>query len=303
MTSGGTDLFVKPADWVKIVCRARIGESTKGVGAKMVKAVACRLAWYADFNDGTKVFPGPARMAVELEMDYKTVKKAYAVLRSFDLILLVAHGRGVRPAGVGDDEIRSDEYRLNIPADLLERLRILDPTELVAAAKAVAAANSGRNRIAGPQVPRNGRRAPAADPVDNTSPTVELGATRVPPITGPKPAADDRAQPIAGTFNPDAAELRGLSGVHCGERETRLPTSDLPRTSINHDHSCDRDSLPSTGEPVEDPDFDDEPTKIGALFGAGLPLRQTECGNPLCHGGTLHIGINRRPCPKCNPAA
>lgn len=97
-------------DWVNVVRRAQL--------APTVKLVALVIASYAN-PDGSKVFPGIARLTVQTGLDSRTVQRAMATLRKTGLIQLVR--RGARRAG------KSDEYRLTLAADVLERITVLSP--------------------------------------------------------------------------------------------------------------------------------------------------------------------------------
>lgn len=118
-------------EWTDILRRVRFGDSVKGMRGSMVKLVARTLATYADGN-GTRVFPGIARLTVDCEINYQTAKKAVGVLRDLGLITPVRHGtrRG-----------HADEYRLTIPVDLLDRLDVLSPAEFDVAVEKVRGAN------------------------------------------------------------------------------------------------------------------------------------------------------------------
>jgi len=104
------DYGARVNDWVDVVRRARLGRT--------VTAVAMVTASYAN-PDGTRVFPGIARLAVQCEIDYRTARRALAALRDAGLIELVR--RGARRSG------KSDEYRLILAADLLERCDVPTP--------------------------------------------------------------------------------------------------------------------------------------------------------------------------------
>jgi len=78
------------------------------------------LATYAD-ADGSRVFPGTARLSVACEMDYRTTKRCLSVLRHLGLITPV---RQVRRRG------HAEEYQLTIPVDLLQRLEVLSPRQM-----------------------------------------------------------------------------------------------------------------------------------------------------------------------------
>lgn len=106
-------------EWTDIVRRARLGRTTK--------LIALLLANYAD-ADGTRVFPGVARVSIEAEVTYNVVKTALAALRQAGLIKVVR-----RATRKGD----SDEYRLTIGPDLLEHVEVLSPEQISKAMVAV----------------------------------------------------------------------------------------------------------------------------------------------------------------------
>ena len=110
--------------WTDVVKRARLGRT--------VTLVALTLATYAD-SDGTRVFPGNARLAVDCELTYNVVQAAMATLRRAGLIELVkrAGRRGT-----------ANEYRLTLHPDLLERVEVLSPAAVVAAAAHIRQARS-----------------------------------------------------------------------------------------------------------------------------------------------------------------
>lgn len=95
--------------WTDVVRRARLGRT--------VKAVALVLATYAD-ADGTRVFPGLARLSYEAEVNYNTAKLALKALRDAGLIEKV--GRR------GD----ADMYRLILAADLADRCDVPTPAQV-----------------------------------------------------------------------------------------------------------------------------------------------------------------------------
>lgn len=92
--------------WTDVVRRARLGPTQK--------VVAMMLANYAD-ADGSRVYPGIARLVFECELTYSTIKTALRELRRVGLIEKV--GRR------GD----ADEYRLILHEDLLERVTVPTP--------------------------------------------------------------------------------------------------------------------------------------------------------------------------------
>lgn len=95
--------------WTDVVRRARLG--------RIVKMVALALATYAD-ADGSRVYPGIARLSYECELSYTGVKKVLRQLRGLGLIEKV--GRR------GD----ADVYQLILHEDLLERVNVPTPSEV-----------------------------------------------------------------------------------------------------------------------------------------------------------------------------
>lgn len=110
--------------WERFVLAARLPATTK--------LVAFTMRTHAD-PDGTRVKPGLARVAVLTGLSYATVRRARKELLQAGLLAL--HRRGNRRRGQGD------EYRLILAEDVLERVNWLTPTEIDAAADAIA---SGR---------------------------------------------------------------------------------------------------------------------------------------------------------------
>lgn len=114
--------------WTDVVRRARLGRT--------VKAVAMVLATYAD-ADGTRVFPGIARLSYECELGYNVTQNALAKLREVQLIQLVARStrRGT-----------ADEYRLILGADLLEHIDVPTPAQVEIAINQIRGAKHGRHK-------------------------------------------------------------------------------------------------------------------------------------------------------------
>lgn len=95
--------------WTDVVRRARLGRT--------VKAVAMVLATYADAN-GSRVFPGVARLSYECEIGYNTAKACLKILRDKGLIKKV--GRR------GD----ADVYQLILADDLYLRCEVPAPAQV-----------------------------------------------------------------------------------------------------------------------------------------------------------------------------
>lgn len=95
-------------DWTDAIRRMRLGTATK--------SVALAMASYAN-PDGSRVFPGIARLAYVCELHYETVKKALRKLRALGLI---------RKVGRKGD---ADEYRLVCVEDLPRQLPVPSPSD------------------------------------------------------------------------------------------------------------------------------------------------------------------------------
>lgn len=159
-------------EWTDVVRRARLGRSTK--------TVAFALATYAD-ADGSRVFPGIARLSIDAECSYQTAKRAMARLREIGLIALV---RAATRRG------QADEYRLALPEDLLDKVEVMTPLDVQRTVEKIRAANRQRPPVPNPD-PGTGGRVTRADPparvtpspvqpVDNSSPRGT--ASPVPPV-------------------------------------------------------------------------------------------------------------------------
>ncbi|WP_426502915.1 helix-turn-helix domain-containing protein [Dactylosporangium sp. McL0621] len=122
------DASITLRQWLDVVRRARLGRTPK--------AVALMLATYAD-NDGRRVFPGVARLAVDCELTYNVIQTALQRLRQAGLIEVVR--KASRPG-------HADEYRLSLAVDVLDRIDVLTPAQLASTAAELAARRRGRHR-------------------------------------------------------------------------------------------------------------------------------------------------------------
>jgi hypothetical protein len=99
-------------EWERAVLRIAMPTTTK--------LVALALAVYAN-RDGSNAHPGEARLARELSLSERAIRKHLANLRD-DLRLIVRESRGGSRGGY------ADTYRLGIPNDLDQSLLIPDPS-------------------------------------------------------------------------------------------------------------------------------------------------------------------------------
>ncbi|GAA2681795.1 hypothetical protein [Actinoplanes palleronii] len=153
-------------EWTEILARIRFGTvkiGGKGIAGARIKLVAYRMANFADGN-GTRVRPGIARLALDLEMEYRAVGSIVAHLRHLGLLGLVRAGKGAK----------ADEYRLTLPVDLLHRddIEVWSPTEQAVEIEKLSAAKRRLRKPAGPQPDGpDGSRAHAPEGHTDDAPT------------------------------------------------------------------------------------------------------------------------------------
>lgn len=143
-------------EWERVVRRVRLGAPAKNV--------ALTAATYAN-RDGTGIYPGVAKLTAVTELSERSVREALKKLRGIGLLVRVREGsRNGRRAF-------ADEYALAIPADLLERVGMLDPDE--------SAAPGAADRFGSPAP---GAGSPAGDS-GTPAPGAEITGTRCTPPT------------------------------------------------------------------------------------------------------------------------
>lgn len=101
-------------EWERIVRRC--------VMPQTVKTVAAFAAQYAN-RDGTRIYPGVARLAAVTCLSERSVRAALQTLR--DLGLLTRTRKG---SSLGRQAL-TDEHKLTRPTDLERRVHLLDPEE------------------------------------------------------------------------------------------------------------------------------------------------------------------------------
>lgn len=117
-------------DWEGVVRRARLGSvipARKGKGGKVTKGgmsgtlfTGIALGWSSYANpDGSRVKPGDATVAIDLETSIAAVRAVRQALLALGLMQQV----GSRQKGFGI------EYRLTMPSDLLDRVDVLTPAQ------------------------------------------------------------------------------------------------------------------------------------------------------------------------------
>ncbi|MBB5874598.1 hypothetical protein F4553_008032 [Allocatelliglobosispora scoriae] len=141
--------------WTDLIRRIRFTNAREGMRGATLKGVALMLATYAD-SDGTRIFPGNARISVDCEVDYRTARSAIATLHQLGLLVLVRKATRDRNA---------NEYRLAIPEDLLEQegIEVWSPTQYEAVVNKIKKARQGETRPAKDAKPTKARATAPQD--------------------------------------------------------------------------------------------------------------------------------------------
>jgi len=168
-------LPVTHRQWTEILGRCRFGTvkiAGKNYTAFRIKAVAERVAGYAD-ADGSRVRPGIARIAVDLETEYRTVRDVLSLLRRVGMLKVVRAGGGTN----------ATEYQLTLPVDLLERddLEVWSPAKQAVEIERVRSAHRG-----GPRKPPRGPKGNLTQGPEDAASDADSDATQ-----GPQDAASD----------------------------------------------------------------------------------------------------------------
>lgn len=259
-------------DWTDILRRIRFGATvrvpgtTRGVRGATLRAVALMLATYAD-GDGSRVFPGTARIAVACEIDYRTAKRCLAALRWLGLIALTRAARRRQLA---------DEYRLTIPSNLLDRLEVLTPAAMDLEIERIREGN--RRREPKPTNPDGARTGVAGTRTDDA---VRGADAPVQPVDNPPARVPDApVDTPPGETGTGAGSTASDASTGAGSTFVRVPECppthhDLDTTTTHHPQRNLR-SKPAgpRAREAEEPDSDvvDEQPPPG-------PLRVIE-GNP-----------------------
>jgi hypothetical protein len=129
-----------------------------------IKLLALTLSTYAD-ADGSRVRPGQGTLAAVIGRTERTIRRQMTILED-DLGLLQQVSRGGGRGGVGNPAV----YRLTIPVDLLERVRLLSPSERPEVSPDIQV--SGQS-LESPDTQMSGQTGPS--PVDNPdSPDIQM---------------------------------------------------------------------------------------------------------------------------------
>jgi hypothetical protein len=262
-------------EWTDILARVRLGKvraAGRNLTGATVKAVASRLASYADGN-GTRVRPGIARLAVDLEVDYRTARLAVAYLRSIGLLGLV------RPGG----RRGADEFRLTLPVDLLDRddLIVWSPSEQRAEIERLSDGHRRLPRDPGPGPDDDGSQGPGG-PVKDDGSLGPQGPVKAVDNSGSQghqgPVKGSETAPITGPSGTPKSSITGPSGQLSLGPVGPATHQDLDTTTTHHPDQALRTAvtLPGPAGPANEPDSPSRPKRCqhglpGGLRGDGRP--------------------------------
>lgn len=268
-------------EWEQIVRRARLGGIVQGSGrlgakgrptkgamsATLVKAIALGFATYAN-DKGREIWPGDATLAVDLETSVASVETVRRLLLHLGLMVRVR-------APWGD---RGTEYRLTLPADLLEDVEVLTPAQHKLAA----------NRL------RDGRRGKPNGVSTGSTDASSTVDPPVPPEAVDEPVDDARTVHPADTPGPIKTPGDGVStgppihvnGVSTGPRMVYPPDAhtdhDRPLTTTDHPDP----DLRTAVTPVDERAREQDRISVG-------------CGQ--CAKGWVKTVDSVARCPTCHP--
>lgn len=296
-------------DWVNLLGRVRFGKQVvagKTISGFTIKAVGERLAQFGN-PDGTCVRPGIARLAVDMETTYTTVRNAITVLERVGLIRLVTPGNRNRAA----------IYRLVIGANLVESVEVWSPT------RHSLEINRVSQKYRGHVEP-----VPTADPSGVSSPlpplTPEGSAEKGLGESDDLPTADPSGTEKVPLLTPQGSGLltpEGSATNHVPRVKYDQPTDEDPRTNLAVARASRADKNPQRPSGVDNPDANEDPprstkardhTVTGeASFLAPASARDPQANTttapkhePCPHGNSPHRRRDGKPrCPDCRTEA
>lgn len=253
-------------EWEQIIMRARLGglvparNGRGAVTAPTYRLVALTWATHAD-PDGGNIWPGDATVAVEAEVSVRVVQAVKASM--IDLGLMERVRPGARR------HRRGDTFRLTLPTDLLDRVEVLSP----AAVRAAAMGEYRKRRGS-----RGGHTGPTTTPV--------VGGT-------PGPQQPVETEVCGGHTGPTTPVYGGHTGPHMGGTPDRDTNPDPPvtnsptlpgdevRTAVTVTREREAANEPDSGDEVEPEQPPPRPAGCadhGPRFAAG----NRDDGKPAC---------------------
>lgn len=250
-------------EWTDILARIRFGKVPVGrrnLAGSSIKLVAARLADYADSN-GTRVRPGLARLALDVEVDYRTAKAAVAYLRTVGLLALM------RPGGRNG----TDEFRLTLPVDLLDRddLQVWSPTRQRLEVERL---SDSHRRL--PRTPKRGpdddgsqgRRAPVNEPASQGQDA---------------PVKRSDSAHLTGACGPSSDPITGACGHVSQGQGAPATDQDLNTTTTDHPDEALRTAVTLSREPSPATEPEPSSAKSKRCPHGLTPARRSD-GRPAC---------------------
>ncbi|WP_433221844.1 helix-turn-helix domain-containing protein [Dactylosporangium sp. CS-047395] len=266
------DESVTLRQWLDVVRRARLGRTAK--------AVALMLATYAD-NDGSRVYPGVARLAVDCELTYNVIQTALKRLREAGLIAVVRKGarRG-----------QADEYRLILASDILDRIDVLTPAHVTESSAVLAARRRGRHKPPAATAPSRPPHRPRPTPRDAD----DLD----PPALHPDPW--DAGWGAQHTAAPHGNPRSAAAAPHGGRHLHLMPS---PPTTHGPNHNCDhpidnavRSDVAAVAADAAAAPADGDPSRCAHGLGGNSGIRCPACRRGLGSAASAaSAGEARRP--------
>lgn len=187
-------------DWERVIRRVRLPVSVKGT--------ALFLATYAD-GDGGRVRPGNERLMRVTGSSDKTIRRHVHMLLDSGLLVKTRHGN--RHAG------QANEYQLSVPADIVSRLDMMDPGELIAL-PTLPSEGVYRSSVTGRDVDKAVDDAP---PTAVATPGLPVTSSRSTghwrpslPVTGDRPPSQYQPQPTQSDSDSKVSTDRARRRAH-----------------------------------------------------------------------------------------
>lgn len=197
----------------------RVLRRTLGLGIK-TKGVGLVLASFGD-ADGTRIRPGFPRLSACCEMGESSCRRHVDKLRSLGMVLRVRNGGGRNRLAA--------EYRLTIPANMLEVATLLDPDEITPLSTVSGVLTVGAvDDAVGAVVDDRELSSPGERSTVIRFPHTPLIPERTPLILGPNSAHSGERPPRDQPPTPRTREPRSLPHLPDEDRSDALPEVSPP---------------------------------------------------------------------------
>jgi DNA-binding transcriptional ArsR family regulator len=222
-------------EWMRLIRRCQLTAPTK--------LVALTLATYAN-QDGTRIFPGVARLTAVTGLSERSVRGAMKTLRDVGLIERTRVGSSMGRRAL------TDEHALAFPVDLVKRIEMLGPDEAPAGG-----AGDDTKAAAPPAAVQSGTPAPGAGTPAGGAGTPAGGAE----ITGTSCTPPTHYQPSTNSDTNRGLTNVGTSRTREAETDKVIPLDQVGGTAARAAITADLElraaakSAPHCGHPDCDP--------------------------------------------------